>query len=144
MCPLCSRVMCVSLHRKNIKRMEFMNTYIEILLTALASGSLGWLFTLKYTRQSAKADATEKVQQVYDKMIEDLMKDREQMKEERSEAVSERKELEKRLGNAEKEIQQNTRVVRSMQPFLCSIIDCKLRKDMNLAEINNNKNTQNK
>lgn len=136
LCPLRSRVYVVSLHRKIVKlKMENMNNYIELILTALTSGSLGWLFTLKYTRQGAKAEATEKVQQVYDKMIEDLMKEREQMKSDRQEAMNDKKELEKRLDRAELEIQQNTRVVRSMQPFLCSVMDCKLRQSMTLANL---------
>ena len=46
-------------------------TIITAIITALCTGGLTWLFTLRYTRKQAEADAMKSVQEVYQGLIED-------------------------------------------------------------------------
>lgn len=78
---------------------------ISALVTAFCSGGLVWIFTVKYTRKQAQADAMKSVQEVYQTTIQD-------MKQERTELKSEIKEL-------KKEVAGNTQDIKEMKPFLC-------------------------
>lgn len=78
---------------------------ISTLVTACCSGSLVWLFTVKYTRKQAQADAMKSVQEVYQTTIQD-------MKQERTELKAEIREL-------KKEVAGNTLDIKEMKPFLC-------------------------
>ena len=46
----------------------------------LYTSGLTWLFTLRYTRKQAEADAMKSVQEVYQELIEDMKNDRKELK----------------------------------------------------------------
>ncbi len=55
--------------------MDTINILIP-LATLILGGGATWIFTIKYDRKQAEASAMEKVQAVYQGLIEDLNKDR--------------------------------------------------------------------
>ena len=48
-------------------------TIITAVVTAFCTGGLTWLFTLRYTRKQAEADAMKSVQEVYQKLTEVIL-----------------------------------------------------------------------
>ena len=54
---------------------------ITTVISSICTGGITWLFTLKYTRKQAEADAMLSVQNVYQQIIEDLKTDRVELKE---------------------------------------------------------------
>ena len=64
------------------------NEWIGYMVTALASGSLSWITTVKWTRQQAKSDAMKSVQDVYQELVEDLKRDRDLQREENERLVA--------------------------------------------------------
>lgn len=75
---------------------------ITIIVTAVCSGSLSWLFTLRYTRQQAKTDAMKSVQDVYQELIEDLRADRSSLRDKIS-------DMEKQLQSLSDEVASNAK-----------------------------------
>jgi precorrin-3B methylase len=64
---------------------EFITTYLEPILLFVSGGGLAAVFTVKYTRKTAQADAMKAVQDVYQETIQDLRSDKEIMKKENKE-----------------------------------------------------------
>ena len=53
---------------------DFLIEYWQLLLGTIASGGLSSIFTMRIGVKSAKIDLTSKMQEVYGKMIDDLQK----------------------------------------------------------------------
>ncbi len=94
--------------------LEFLTSNIDTILGFITGGGLLSLFTFKYTRSQAKADAMKSIQDVYQETIIDLRTDKDEMKKEISEL---------RL-----EVHQNTKDINILKSYKCTVMDCKLRK----------------
>lgn len=82
---------------------------ISNIVTALCTGSLSWLFTLRYTRKEAEAGAMEHVQRVYQTLVADLQADRSNLKE--------------TINHMNSRITVLERVVRDGAPRMCAFSD---------------------
>ena len=100
---------------------ETMNEIWTILITAITSGGLGWIFTARWTRKQAEADAMKSVQEVYQEMIDDLRKDRQSLK-------MKVEELERQVAGLESEVKRNAAALNALKPFLCYVENCPNRK----------------
>ena len=103
-----------------------------------------WLFTLRYTRKQAEADAMKSVQEVYQELIEDMKNDRKELKnayqeqKKRFDEVDNKyKEVLQKCNEMEKAIKQNARVMDTMKPFLCGVKNCPNRKSITFDTNNN-------
>ena len=101
-----------------------MTEYIGYLISAVVSGSLAWLATIKFTRKQAEADAMASVQNVYQELIEDLKSDREELRNENITLRDELRLLKQRLEELESKCSENARRVEEMQPNLCYCKNC--------------------
>ena len=61
---------------------EFLTVYLEPILLFISGGGLATVFSIKYTRKTAQANAMKAVQDVYQETIHDLRLDKEIMKRE--------------------------------------------------------------
>lgn len=124
-----------------IRNMEILREVLIIIVTSLASGGLVWVFTLKYTRQQAKADAMKSMQDIYQELIADLKSEltetsaeNKQLKEQitlllteqESERVERRHMLEK-LGSVETKAAANSKNISKLLPMACGRTDCNKR-----------------
>ena len=96
-------------------------TIITAIITALCTGGLTWLFTLRYTRKQADADQ---------ELIEDMKNDRKELKQRIDDVESQYRELQQKCNEMEKDIRQNARVMDIMKPFLCGVKNCLNRKSI--------------
>ena len=101
--------------------MEFITTYLEPILLFISGGGLAAVFTVKYTRKTAQADAMKAVQDVYQETIQDLRSDKEIMK-------TENKEMRDQISILEKTVKQNCKDIRELKSYKCVVLDCKNRK----------------
>lgn len=115
---------------ETIKIRNMTETIITAVVTAFCTGGLTWLFTLRYTRKQAEADAMKSVQEVYQKLIEDLKSDRQDLKKRFDELDNKYKEVLHKCNEMEKAIRQNSRVMDTMKPFLCGVKGCLQRKSI--------------
>ena len=111
-----------------------MNELWTILITAVTSGGLGWVFTARWTRKQAQADAMRSVQEVYQEMIDDLRKDRQSLK-------MKVEELERQVAVLESEVRKNALALNAMKPFVCYVENCPNRKKV--AEGGDGRRTKN-
>ncbi len=86
---------------------------ISTLVSALCSGGLTWVFTIRYARKQAEADSMKSVQEIYQGLVEDLKKER----------VELRSEIEKLRTTVE----TNSRDINAMKPKLCGVVACTRR-----------------
>lgn len=132
---------------------------MEITLEAIISliglflgGGGGAFFTWRYMRRKAKAeaqqaevDAAKDKQEYYQRIIEDVAKDRDYYKQERDEVrermdkmahsfMDWRLEADKDRMDMKMEIARLGRKVEMMAPFMCGDLQCKLRKRVVLSE----------
>lgn len=132
---------------------------MEITLEAIISliglflgGGGGAFFTWRYMRRKAKAeaqqaevDAAKDKQEYYQRIIEDVAKDRDYYKQERDEVrermdkmahsfMDWRLEADKDRMDMKLEIARLGRKVEVMAPFMCGDLQCKLRKRVVLSE----------
>lgn len=114
---------------------EFLTDNLGILISALVTGSLTWVATIKWTRKQAEADAMESVQNVYQELIDDLKKEREDLKRDREELKHENQSLREelrsfhgRMGELELKCNENNRRIEQMMPYLCYCKNCPNRK----------------
>jgi chromosome segregation ATPase len=125
-----------------------MDISIDTLLsiaTLFMGGGCGAFFTWRYQRRKAKAEAleeeataTEKVQDVYQQLIQDVKSDRDEqkayiqeLKEDRRHLREDRDDLRKRqdvleeqVRNLQKDVARNGRMVEAMRPMLCGRPGC--------------------
>lgn len=77
-------------NKKENKTMEFISEHwITLLGGGSITGFFGWVF---YGRKNQNAEFTSKVQGIYDNLVEDLKKDREELKEENTRIKKEHRE----------------------------------------------------
>lgn len=88
---------------ETIKIRNMTETIITAVVTAFCTGGLTWLFTLRYTRKQAEADAMKSVQEVYQKLIEDLKSDRQDLKKRFDELDNKYKEVLHKCNEMEKQ-----------------------------------------
>lgn len=88
-------------------------TIITHILAAVSGGGISWIFNVKYSRREAEADAMTKMQGVYQTLVTDLQKDREDLK-------RTIEEIRPRIAELEKKTEQNERMLRAAKPFLCA------------------------
>lgn len=98
------------------------------IITALCSGSLSWLFTLKYQRKEAEASVTAKVQEVYNNMINDLQSDRERLKSQIGSIQDDRdrlkmtvEEIQCQVLSLKKQVEKNERLIKQLRPSACAL-----------------------
>lgn len=116
---------------------------IMTLVTAISTGGLTWLFTLRYTRKQAQADAMKSVQEVYQELITDMKKDRQELKASNEELKkriddvdNQYKEVLRKCNEMERAIKKNARIMDTMEPFLCGVKNCPHRQKITF-ETNN-------
>ena len=132
-----------------------LDSIIGILGLLFGGGALGGIFTWRWQRKKAKAEAqTEEVnmakavQDTYQQMLQDKESDLEdrkkvinELREERDHYKNDRNELRDRVGKMEdtvlelkREVARNGRMVESMRPFLCYDMKCKKRVRVQVSE----------
>lgn len=119
--------------------MDTMREVLILILTSLASGGLAWIFTLKFTRQQAKADAMKSVQDIYQELITDLKTElselsvenkqlKEQntqlLKEQNSELLERHSRMLEKLSTVETMALSNSKNIGKMLPMVCGRVDC--------------------
>lgn len=109
---------------------------LTIIVTAVCSGSLAWIFTLKFTRKEAEANAMSKVQEVYQKLITDINSDREHLKAENEKLSTLIKHMNERLNELEEKVRENERQIGKSSPYLCALaLTCQQFKKKDLTEL---------
>lgn len=103
---------------ENKSKME--NEILALIVTAVTSGSLSWLVTIKFTRKQAEADAMKSVQDVYQELIEDLRTSNSSLKEKIA-------EMEESIKLLQGDVQRNNRRLIELQPRLCFRDGCARR-----------------
>lgn len=115
---------------------------IGCLVSAAASGGLTWIATLKFVRRQANADAMKSVQDVYQELVEDIKKDREELRDETKtlhdsyeektrelgESVKRITELEKRVATNKRKIAAQDEQIQAMSPLVCTVLSCPNRR----------------
>jgi hypothetical protein len=92
---------------------------ITTVISSICTGGITWLFTLKYTRKQAEADAMLSVQNVYQQIIEDLKTDRVELKDNIKELAL--------------KVSENEREIKAMKPNLCGRKACTQRIPINYS-----------
>ena len=129
-----------------------LDSIISILALLLGGGTIGSIFTWRYQRKKAKAEATQaeveaakEKQEYYRGIIDDVAKDRDYYKQERDEVrermdkmahsfMDWRVEADKDRMDMKMQIAKLGRKVETMVPFMCGDLQCKLRKHVVLSE----------
>ena len=100
---------------------DFLTTYLEPLLLFFSGGGLAAVFTIKYTRKTAQANAMKAVQDVYQETIQDLRSDKEIMKKENL-------EMRDQISSLKKTVEQNCIDINELKSYKCIVADCNNRK----------------
>lgn len=130
--------------------MDFsVDTWIAIIGLFLGGGGIGTFFTWRYTRRKEKAEAesaettaAKELQDIYQQLIDDVKKDRDEqktyigeLKEDRRHLREERDELRNRQDKTEEEVRELRKIqarqgmqIEAMRPFLCYDTKCKKRQ----------------
>lgn len=119
------------------------NSILFLVISNLCTGSLSWLFTLKYTKSEAEAAAMSKFQEVYHNLIEDLGKnlqmvknDRDELKRDRDELKQKLSDFEQRVKNLEESVKKNAQILSRVPSYLCRIApSCKNRSNIDISEV---------
>ena len=105
--------------------METLNIITPI-VTRVLGGSVGWLFTIKYTRRQAEADAMQHFQTVYQGLINDLKADRKDLRQERDNLADTIEAMDKRIKDLERTVEANARILKQLSRFASEKApDCK-------------------
>lgn len=126
-----------------------LDTWIAIIGLFLGGGGIGTFFTWKYTKRKEKAEAesaettaAKELQDIYQQLIDDVKKDRDEqktyigeLKEDRRHLREERDELRDRQDRTEEEVRELKKIqarqgmqIEAMRPFLCYDTKCKKRQ----------------
>lgn len=100
---------------------EYLTTYVEPILLFISGGGLAAVFTVKYTRKTAQADAMKAMQDVYQETIEDLRSDKAIIKKENT-------EMRDQISNLEITVKQNCIDINELKNYKCVIMNCKNRR----------------
>lgn len=132
-----------------IRNMETMREVIMIIVSSLVSGGLTWLFTIRFTRQQAKADAMKSMQDIYQELIADLKNElseltvenkqlKEQntqlLKDQNSELLERHSRMLEKLGTVESMALSNSKNIAKMLPMVCGRTDCNKRIGMDVND----------
>lgn len=121
---------------------------IIALISAITSGGLASIFTLRATRRKADADAMQSIQDVYQQTLQDqqsyidklrdtrdhLVADREEMRRENNELRQRLNDMDEKVRQLEHDVARNVRMLHALRPFLCGRIDCPNRTDVDLGK----------
>lgn len=146
---------------------EITTTLLEAIGLLLGGSGIGYLLTLKYARQQARGEArqaeneaTKAVQDVYQELVDDVKKDREEqkqyiaeLKEDRNHLRQDRDELRvenQKLRKVTNELQDEIQDIKKVQarqgrkleaitPFLCSRTECTDRIRTTINELTKRK-----
>lgn len=109
--------------------METLNIITPI-VTLVLGGSAAWLFTIKYTRRQAEADAMQHFQTVYQGLIKDLQEDRANLRLEIQQMKNQQTTDAERINKLEEGQQKNVNVIKQLARLACvkapSCADCVL------------------
>lgn len=130
-------------------------TILAVFGALSGGGGIGAFISFRYLKRryaaetvSVEATATQNIQQVYDRMIEDFKDDREEqrkyiaeLKEDRMHLRKERDELRARLDEFEgtirdlrRDVSRNGRIVECMKPLLCGRAICGNRLEVTFSD----------
>ena len=122
---------------------------VSFLGLLLGGGGIGYFFSWRYTRRKEKAEAEQaetsvakEMQDMYQQLIDDVKKDRDEqrayiveLKDDRRHLREERDELRDRLDSIHSDVRKLKldlarygRQVETMRPFLCANLKCKNRQ----------------
>jgi hypothetical protein len=139
-----------------------LDSIIGIIGLLLGGGTIGSIFTWRWQRKKAHAEAVQAEveaakdkQEYYRGIIDDVAKDRDYYKQERDEIrermdkmahsfMDWRMEADKDRMDMKMQIAKLGRKVETMVPFMCGDLQCKLRKHVVLSEDGTVKNARNK
>ncbi|MEA4975448.1 MAG: hypothetical protein VB046_06900 [Paludibacter sp.] len=76
------------------------------LISMIVGGGGIWLFTIKSTREKARAEAMKEVQDVYQETITDLREDKRLLKEEKDSLIVEINEMKQSIYSLKKDVEQ--------------------------------------
>lgn len=107
---------------------ENFGPYIGMVVSAAISGGLTWIVTLRSTKRQAEADAMASVQNVYQELIDDLKKDRDELRVENQNLKNELRDLHSRQDKLEEQCRENSRKVEAMLPWICYCKNCPTRQ----------------
>ena len=96
--------------------METLNIITPI-VTLVLGGGVAWLFTIKYTRRQAEADAMQHFQTVYQGLIKDLQEDRTDLRQERDNLADTIEAMDKRIKGLEMTVAANARILKQLSQF---------------------------
>lgn len=96
--------------------METLNIITPV-ITLIIGGGIAWIFTIKYTRKQAEADAMQHFQTVYQGLINDLKADRTDLRQERDNLAGTIAEMDKRIKGLEQTVEANARVLKQLSRF---------------------------
>lgn len=109
--------------------METLNIITPI-VTLVLGGGVAWLFTIKYTRRQAEADAMQHFQTVYQGLIKDLQEDRANLRLEIQDMKNQLTSDSERIKKLEEGQQKNVNVIKQLARLACvkapSCADCVL------------------
>lgn len=98
--------------------METINIIIPV-ITLIVGGGAGWVFTIKYTRRQAEADAMQHYQTAYQGLINDLKDDRKALREELQQLRKQLSEADNRIEILELGQRQNSSVIKQLAKLAC-------------------------
>ena len=98
--------------------MELLTQIILPALTLICGG--GWWYTAKQTRQQAQADAMQHFQTVYQKLIEDIKKDRDDIRTSRDMLQDEIRKMKSQLTMLESNVERNNKVIVRLAGLACA------------------------
>lgn len=102
--------------------MEIINIIIPI-ITLVIGGGATWIFTIKYTRRQAEAEAMEHFQTVYQGLIKDLQDDRAELRNRIG-------TMENKIKSLELVVENNAKILKQLSRLACvkapSCPDCVL------------------
>lgn len=130
-----------------------LDTWIAIVSLLIGGGGIGTFFTWRYTRRKEKAEAesaettaAKELQDIYQQLIADVKKDRDEqkayigeLKEDRRHLREERDELRDRQDKMEEKVRELQKIqarqgmkIEAMRPFICYDTKCKKRQLVDL------------
>ncbi len=95
--------------------MESLDIILPI-ITGLCGSGATWLFTVKYDRKQAEASAMEKLQVVYQRMINDLNTDRTRLE-------KEIKDIKQEIAQLERKVDETEHLMRFARTHCCSKVE---------------------
>ena len=106
---------------------ELWTIIITGVVTMLTGSGIGSLVTLRYTRKQAENEAILGKQNIYQKIIDDLMDDRNFYKDLTDTLKEQVIVLEQKVEQLDREVRENRQALKDLQPSLCGRQNCAQR-----------------